>query len=82
MKAALTCFLLVCFTWPCFADAAPKQTSKTAKGPLNVKAEIKAFYTQLTTDDEQVQKQVQALTAKVQADYGGIYHVYDAQVVE
>ncbi len=81
MKTVLTCFLLASFAASCFADDAPKQATKISKGALNVEAEIEAFYTRLTTDDADVQKQVQALTATEQERYGGTYHVYPPQVV-
>ncbi len=82
MKITVTCLLLVGLVSSCLADDALKQVTKISKGPLNVEAEIKAYYLQLTTGDTDVQKQVQTLTAKSQDQNGGIYHAYEPHVVE
>ena len=83
MKATITYILVFSMTAFCVAADIPKRITKSSKKkPLDVKAEIKAFYLQLTISDDKTQKQVESLTAKAQGDYGGIYHAYEPQVIE
>ena len=80
MKALIT--LLLCVTALAHAADKPKQISKASKKRLDVEAEVKAFYAQLTDTDSETRKQVDALTAKAREDYGGIYYASPPKVVE
>lgn len=80
MKSLIT--LLLCVVT--FAQAADelKEISKASKKPFDVEAEVEAFYVLLTDTDPKIREQVEVLTTKARADYGGIYHAFAPKVIE
>ncbi len=80
MKTLIT--ILICFTALAHADDKPKEISKASTKRLDVEAEVKNFYLQLTETDPETRKQVEALTARAREDYGSIYYASPPKVAE
>lgn len=59
-----------------------KLSTRTYGDESNSVKEIKAFYLHLLESDQNIKQQFESLTEQLRDEYGGIFHVYEPQVID